>query len=203
MNKIKCPNCKLPALENEEVCRYCGSPLHQDSEQRFEEEVIEAHKKTFVQMFPSYSLFFLVAAGLTLLSFLVLILPASFNYLVPGYVVAFNPPAAVGVNAATICFVFMIVTLLNFAAVLWSVKKKSTEISLFAYFAAFTGLIVLVVAAIAPIMLSGTGSEYGFGLCFLVLAIFYAAITALIVIGVIKYKQYLIKNPSEIAAAKM
>ncbi len=205
--KIVCPNCKLPIEEDSKTCKFCGASIVEEvvpeEVEELEESNIESPKVK--KSIPSFYLFFIIAAGLSVLAFFLPILPIDFNqYLYPIYVITFNSPIMVGMNAGTISFVFAIVTLLCFAAVHWSIFKKTTEIALFSYFAAFFAQVTAICAALAPLMLSSGNSEMelGFSLGFVVIAIFFEAIVALTIIAIIQYKKYLIKNPSEVASIK-
>ena len=191
--KIVCPNCKLPIDEGSKTCQYCGAEITEkievDENAEAVEEASEQKAASSKKKLPAYYLFFIIAAGLSVLSFLLPILPTAVDYAHPIYTITFGAPFNVGMNAATICFVFSVVTLLCFAAIHWSIYKKTTEIALFGYFAAFIAQLSAVFAGLAPVLLSSGNADrtFGFSIGFLVMAIFYEAIVVFTILAIIQY----------------
>ena len=113
--KIVCPNCKLPIEEDSKTCKFCGAEITERIEVDENQEVMEAameHKGPSKKKIPMFYLFFIIAAGLSVLSFLLPILPVETYYAETVYSITFGTSYNVGMNAATICFVFSVVTLL-------------------------------------------------------------------------------------------
>ena len=71
--KIVCPNCGLPIDEDSKTCKFCGAEITEKIELEENQEVVEsvANEKAIPtkKKLPMYYLFFIIAAGLSLLSF--------------------------------------------------------------------------------------------------------------------------------------
>ena len=203
--QLECPNCHLRLSENDKVCPFCGHDLSKEIAQENADFSTpqEVEKKNKL---PLFALVYIICAGVSLLPFLLMILPAlsangethnSYYYLVTSNL-------QIGANTPTIVFIFSLVGFLDLVAVLRSVQKKTSEIDLFAYFA--TGLFILVAAMAflgGPLASTGTNTptfSTGIGLYIIgVLAILLAVGT---VFGTILYKRFLVESPIENAKTK-
>ena len=209
MSKIICPNCHLPVDSAAGKCPFCGADLAGVKEEVKEETVAEATEGKGKKKLQKHTFFYLIALGIALACFLAMILPGDGTYLKPIYFWAFQTTVkigdatiVVGTNAAAICFIFSIIGVLNFAAIFRSIQKKSTEIALFSYFAAFNFVVVAVVAFLSSALLSfnssGTiASTFTFGFGFAILGVLALVSVAFVVLGVIKYKKFLVESPLE------
>ena len=208
--KIICPNCNLQIEESSSTCPFCGAAINKEEIKKHEEEVKEhtqAKKKA-----PLHALLYRVGLFVSLALFLAMLLPGESNIFSMIYVWAFVGTTAtvtvqgqqfvIGSNAATIVFVFAIVAVLNQIAVVWSTRKKSTEIALFSYFSAFFFILVALISFLSSTLMSMKTAgidptQFKFGVGFAVVAVISLACAAIDIVGVIKYKAFLKSNPLE------
>lgn len=209
--KIVCPNCHLPIDNGQDKCPFCGADLVKKEEVEVatsdELDNVQPHQKKKISLL---MLLFLIGLGVGLLTFILFILPASGNNgALSLYYWVFNTTTsigeetiAVGTNAATIDFVFLIVAVLNGVAVLRSVHKKTAEIGLFAIVTIFLYLVVSVVSFLSPVLMSissnGTrAAQFTFGIGFLFVGMFTLAAAAINIVAYVLYRKQLKAGPAE------
>ena len=205
--KKTCPNCHLQVEEGLEKCPFCGASL--DNKEEVKEEVVvnENNKKLKIQR---HTLFYLIGLGLGLILFGFMALPGESNIGLPIYFWAFvserttvsGTEYVIGGNAATIVFVFSIVSVLNQLAILRSVRKKSTEIPLFSYFSAFFFVVNAIVSFTSSLLMSfktsGTAAtQFSFGFGFAIVGVISIAAAVLDILAVIDYKKFIKSSPFE------
>ena len=218
--KITCHNCHLPLDINTTKCPYCGAEISENEKQTELEPVYEENLqgKNKKQM-QKHTFFWLIAVGIEVLIFLLLLIPVESTYNFNSYFYSFHSSQfkvliggdevsiVVGTNSPLIVFIFSIVALLNSAALFWSLKKKSAEIGLFAGFTAFYCIVVAVVGFLGVVMMSNNSSGniatsfdpgpglFIVGACALAAAVFN-------ILGAIKYKKFLVESPLETFKSK-
>ena len=202
-NTIECLNCHLPNELGAEKCIYCGATITVKEEVQTQEAaavVVEKKKRKFAK----HELFFLGSAGLGILIFLLFLLPAEgsgtslYKWAFNSAKTASNLGVQIGINAPVIAFIFAIIGILNHWATLVSLRRKTTEISLFANFTTFYYIIIAIVSFLSPIqMANGTNSHFTMGIGFILVGILSLAIAGLEIFANILYKKYLVNNPLE------
>ena len=92
--KIVCPNCKLPIEYDSKTCKFCGAEITERIEVDENHEVMEAatteKSAPSKKKIPMFYLFFIIAAGLSVCSFLLPILPVETYYAETGYSIPFG-----------------------------------------------------------------------------------------------------------------
>lgn len=208
--KITCIGCHLPLDANTKKCPYCGKEISDEERGATVEPYYEAEHRKKSRKLHNHTIFYLIALGLEALCLIGMILPcestynlSAFFYMTKSTQFTFDgKQIVIGANAPLIVFIFIIVALLNSAAIFWSLRKKSPEVTLFSYFTAFYGIVIGVVSFIGNIMMSNNTSgnaatKFAPGIGFYVIAVFALAAAAVNIIAVIKYKKFLYSGPRE------
>ena len=208
--KITCPNCHLAIDKDNEKCPYCGAEVvkEEKTEKVVKEESAEKGAKKL--KLRSHTLYYLIAFGIEVLCLGLMFLPGESILNRSIYFWAFSSTSSVingdtyiiGTNAATICFIFVVVGVLNSIAIFRSIQKKTTEIPLFSYFTTFYCVVVAVVAFLSSTLMSHNAggdrpTQFTMGIGFILLGVFSIAAAVFNVLGVIKYKKFLVSNPLE------
>ena len=208
-NKITCPNCHLPLDATVTKCPYCNKDITEEERARAHDKKVEVkeEKKSKLQQ---HTVFYLIGLIIGAVAFLAMLLPCESTlnqnvFFFVGHSSQFSyggSQVVVGTNAPMIVFIFVLVALLNSAAIFWSLKKKTAEVSLFSYFTAFYFVVISVVSFLGNILMSNNSSgnlatKFGPGVGFYVIGVFALAAAAFNIFGVIKYKRFLVESPKE------
>lgn len=197
--KITCPNCHLLVDSKLDVCPFCGEKIVVKNTEVKETKVASEVKKTKL---PRHSLYYYIGAGLGLLLFLAMLIPGCMEIEYGSiYEIAFGSHSSytTGTNAGTILFIFALFAILNYLALMVSIKNKTTEIKLFSYFTAVMYAVCALVSFLSGAMLStGAGADsFTLGIGFIVTGLISLGATVIVVLGVISYSKYLVSNPIE------
>ncbi len=200
MKQLECPNCHLKISENDKVCPFCGHDLSKEIDEINAEvsKPQEAHAKKKMNL---HTIIYLACIGASLIPFLLMIFPAlgvngtsysSYYYLT-------KSTLQIGANTPTIVFVFSLVGALDLAAVLRSIQKKTTEISLFSYFAILMFALVALFSFLGgPLASTGNGAPtYTTGIGLILIGVLAILISAGVVVATIFYKRFLLESPIE------
>ena len=212
--KITCINCHLPLDANAKKCPYCGKEISDEERATNVEPFYDAEGKKKKASLQPHTLSYLIALGLEVLCLLGMILPCESTFGLNAFFYMAHSTqftliigeqtshVVVGTNAPLIVFIFSIVTLLNSAAIFWSLKKKTAEVNLFSYFTAFYSIVIAVVSFLGTTLMSNNTSgnvptKFAPSIGFFVIAIFALAAAVFNILGVIKYKKFLYSGPKE------
>ena len=200
MKQLECPNCHLKISENDKFCPFCGHDLSKEIDEINAEgsKLQEVHVKKKMSL---HTIIYLACLGASLVLFLLMILPAltvegashsSYYYLT-------KSTLQIGANTPTIVFVFSIVGALDLAAVLRSVQKKTTEISLFSYFAVLMFALVALFSFLGgPLASTGTNTPtYTTSIGLILIGVWSIIVAAGVVVATIFYKRFLVESPIE------
>ena len=197
--KINCPNCHLSIDDTNKKCPFCDAKIEAENVEVVEEEDTASTPKK--KKMHKYTMCYLIAAGIALLSFFVMFIPAfgsdidaisasslyglAFGFTLEGVKYA-------SVRGATIIFVLELVGILNFAAVLWSVRKKTAEISLFSYFTAFYYAFIVVVSVVTMAGGFNDNEDYALkpGAGIIIVLLLALAAIAMTIVGVVLYTKH-------------
>lgn len=207
--KITCINCHLPLEANVTKCPYCGKEISETERNTEAKPYFEAEEKGKKRL-QKHTIFYLIALGLEGLIALGLLLPVESTFNLSGYYYLSHSTqfqlgttsVVVGTNASLIIFIFTIITLLNSAAIFWSLKKKSAEVTLFSYFTAFYCVVITVLSFLGTVLMSNNSSgnaatQFAPGIGFFVTSAFAVAATVFNILAVIRYKKFLYGGPKE------
>jgi len=213
--KITCPNCHLAFDKDNEKCPFCGEIISKEEKEAVEEVVTKSEASKKGLKFRKHTWFYLIGFFVEILCFGLMFLPGETLIFRSIYFWAFSSTSSningetfiIGTNAATICFIFVVVGALNSVAIFRSLQKKTTEIPLFSYFTAFYFVVIAVVSFLAPVLMSHNAggdrpTQFTMGIGFILLGVFSLIAAAMNVLGVINYKKFLVSNPLETFKSK-
>lgn len=195
----RCKNCHMYIDIDAKVCPFCGEEVKEVVKKETHEAVEEAPAK---KKMLKHHLFYMIGTGIGVLAFLMFLLPASGDYSgsIFRFIFALPKDIKVGANAATICFVFTVVGLLDYLAIYLSLKRKTTEVPLFSYFTAFIFTIVAVTSFLSPLLFANGKDVSTFttiGVGFIAVGVLAIASAVMSILAVIKYKKYIVDSPIE------
>lgn len=200
MKQLECPNCHLKINENDTHCPFCGHDLSKEIDEINAEasKPQEVHVKKKISL---HTIIYIACFFASLVPFLLMLLPAlsveGTNY--SAYYYLTKSTLQIGANTPTIVFVFSIVGTLNLAAVLRSIQKKTTEISLFSYFSVLMFVAVAVFSFLGGTLASTgtTALKYTTSIGLILIGIWAVLIAAAVIVATIFFKRFLVESPLE------